>query len=149
VELPELSKGVFPPSFSFVSTLLTKETSRTESAEGLLGFDVRNEGPEVSDPISHIYPFAEQHVSVSLKPVQLADKELGEMQATDADKALLRLPVHYRIPRSLSAIPPGAIERLSCFYREIDSVMESVKFCLRLHTKDSMLNFPFRLDFTF
>jgi len=159
VELPELSTGAPPPSFSAVATHLSREASLDESAAGSLGFDIRNEGPDVSDTISHIYLFTEEHVIVILKRSHIAPKELarvagnelGQMRASDIDKALLSLPVQYRIPQILPQIPPGAIERLACFYHDLDTDTDrtSARFCLRLHTKNGPLNFPFSLDFAF
>lgn len=130
---------------------------------GQLTFDIRNDGPDTSDAISHIYLLTEEGC-----PAKLAQSETyltttsgfgpgfglpvsfsPALKTSDMDKKSLGLSTQYRVPGSLTFIPPGAVESLVVrlgLDRPVTQPNTS-KFSLRLHTYKGSLDFKFKLTF--
>jgi len=151
--LSEDAKFSEVPSYAF---------SLKKDSRGQLIFHVRNDGPDISDTISHIYLLTEENCPAKLEhqenyfAVSGFGQRYGAPQAystalktSEMDQKNLGLSKQYRIAGSLSSIPRGAVESLSVLLVLDQTLTESnsSKFLLRLHTDRGPLDYRFKVTF--
>jgi hypothetical protein len=132
-----------------------------------LEFHVRNEGPEMSDAVSHVYLLLESGAPITVIDIrEEARKESREflgkvsertivesrpvakswLRPSETDRLRLRMAVQFKL-QGLPAIPPGAAEVLETHVMlpKGGSLPWSGVALLRFHTRAGQLDFPFRI----
>jgi hypothetical protein len=149
IEITEITIGLEPKTFH-------AEFNPNNNIE--LEFHIRNEGPEPSEPITHMYMFSSNQLTVGLPNIAWSYGTTTAVFPTTADLATvirpstldrgkLGLDKQYRIEKTLPRIPVGAIERID-FSFKLNTLPEPplTKFCLRLHSGLGVLDFPFSVE---
>jgi len=157
-ELPELSLGAPAPIISLEKLIEPGERFFT------LHFILRNEGVEVLEAISHMYFLTGQHdcplvpvtskntayksANVYISPIEY----LHQMDASRDDRERLELHDQFRLPNTLSPIPPGAVELFNVYLDNGPApsqeafVRGNQKFALSICTQRRPYYFPFEIQ---
>lgn len=159
--VPEMTAGEPAPEIGFS---LAPGHEPTDQLDTIL--DVRNDGLETSEAISHLYMFTTSDsglipsprgwreygreygavVTITPRGSILHDRpSLVESVASRADQERLGLALQYRLDGSLPPIPPGAVEPVRVSFKLQGGRVSTAKLCLRLHTSAGARDFPFTL----
>ena len=141
VELPEFSTGAAAP---IVSTFTLG--SRGQHTNLHWDFIVRNEGPEVLEPIAHICLFTEAGI-VEMKSYT-PPKTSRPIDASRADQEKLGLSNQFMLPYALPSLPPGAVKLFQVSSLSLTHNSQQARdfgYCIAFFTQTRPYYFPFRI----
>jgi hypothetical protein len=150
--IPQLESGLGHYNPPTVGGMITDESFSVDVV-------LRNEAPEESCAISHVYLFGEEngrivprqrpetYSGITLTYVEDGATALQSFGALPSDCAD-GLKLQYRLPMNFPSMPPGAVEQRFMYCRTSSDALGEfeAKFRLRLHCGASFYDYPFTLS---